>query len=764
VHVAYAQALLTSTSDAVIGFDLGGRVQSWNPAAEQLLLWVTDDAVGRAAHELFTVEPPSRPGQILNPVSAGESARGDYWLRRHDGSRIEVDVRAAPIRSDDGSVVGVLVQMADVTIERAERRALRERADLVDDMTDGVASADLDGAVTYWSGGAERLYGWTAAEMIGQPFTRLAADPADVPVMRQRIAAVAAGRSMQWSERRQRRKDGTIAWTAVAGRPSRDIDGVVTGVTFVARDMSEQRATSMELDRVSWQDSLTMLPNRQALLLHVQELATAAPAPNSVAVLLLDIDHLSLVNDSHGYDAGDVVLRLVADRLRETVGPDDFVARFGGDEFAVVVREPGDAVVTGARLLAAVAQPLAVHGARLMMSASAGLVLCPPTPLVDALRNADASMYEAKRAGRARLHVFDQSVVARASTLLQLSGGLRHALRDDSAELSAHYQPIVDLGSDQLVALEALARWRHPELGEIPSGRFVDVAEHTGLAARLDLWTMARAFSDYAALVASDVVSPETRISVNVAAAHLHGSDVTDEILRTAHRAGVVPNQIMIEVTEDSVLRDVGPTRASLERLRAQGTWIAVDDFGTGGSSLANLRQLPVDVLKIDRAFIRNVTTDGEDLAIVAALIDLAHALGVIVIAEGVETPDQRRVLAELKCERAQGYLWSPPVARAELAEVILDVARRGRAADTLSRLRQPGGTAGRPGRTVGREHGLLRMLELRREGRSPATIAAALNVEGFRTPEGLRWHRNTVAKVLAPAARPTRWTAGSGK
>jgi hypothetical protein len=235
---------------------------------------------------------------------------------------------------------------------------------------------------------------------------------------------------------------------------------------------------------------------------------------------------------------------------------------------------------------------------------------------------------------------------------------------------------------------------------------------------------------------------------------------MTEAILRAAHEAGVTPQQIMVEVTEDAVVRDVGPARSSLELLRTQGVWIAVDDFGTGSSSLAHLRELPVDVLKIDRAFVRNITEEGDDLAIVAALTDLAHALGVTVIAEGVETAEQRRVLADLKCEQAQGYLWSPPVAVEELRDALDDVTRRGRAAEAQSRLGRRPHRDGLGNGVVGREHGLLRMLELHREGKSPATIASALNVEGFRTPEGLRWHRNTVAKALAPASHPTLWAA----
>ena len=760
MQIAYANALLESTTDAVVGFDLDRRVRSWNTAAERLLQWTAHDATGRAAANLFTIELPGDLGRILDPAEGGAAARGDYVLRRRDGSCVEADIRTNPIRDAQGAVIGVLAQITDVTAARVEQRSLQETVELLDDLCDALARADVAGRITHWSAGAERVYGWAAEEMVGRPFTSLCAEPGDEAAMRQRIAAVAAGRSLQWPAGRHRRKDGTVIWATVTGRPSRGADGVVSGLVLLARDVSEQRATSIELARLSWQDSLTALPNRHALLLHVKELDGAELGPESVAVLLLDVDHLSLVNDTYGHDAGDVVLRQVADRLRSVAGDDDFVARFGGDEFVVVLRDPYNAESFGAQMIAAISEPMLVDGEPLMLSASAGLVLCPPTPLCDALRNADASMYEAKRTGRGRVHVFDQTVTARAMTLLQLSGSLRNALRDDGTELSVHYQPIVDLTTDRLVALEALARWHHPELGAIPPGRFVDVAEHTGLAAKLDLWTMARAFTDYADLVAERVISPETRISVNVAAAHLQGSDVADQILRAAWQAGVGPTQIMVEVTEESVLRDMGPARASLEQLRAQGTWIAVDDFGTGSSSLASLRQLPVDVLKIDRAFVRNMTEEGDDLAIVAALIDLAHALGVTVIAEGVETPDQRRVLAELRCERAQGFLWSPPVGRDVLADAIYDVSRRGRAADSVARLRPRGQT---PGGAVGREHGLLRMLELSREGKSASTIAAALNVEGFRTPDGLRWHRSTVTKALAPATRPTLWAAGSG-
>jgi len=622
-----AAALLGSTPAAVISLDLDQRVRVWNPSAERLLLWGAQEAHGRPAAELFAIDQPGSLQPIVDAVVLGGAVHADYWIERRDGSRVEVELRAASVTDDDGNIVAVVAEINDVT------------------------------------------------------------------------------------DRRRR-----------------------------------ERHTTTELERLAWQDALTRLPNRQALQRHLRELADG-PQRGPVAVVLLDLDDFSLINDTHGHDSGDVVLATVAERLRTVLAPQDYVARFGGDEFVVVLRDVGHAQAAAERLLTAISEPFFLDGQSLHATASAGLVLCPPTPVSEALRRADSSMYEAKQAGRATLHMYDASVAERAATLLHLSGALRTALREDSNELATHYQPIFEFATDRLVALEALARWHHPQLGAIPAGRFCDVAEHTGLAAELDLRTMRRALDDYVGLLADHVIRADTRISVNIAAAHLERLGAAEVILQAAYDAGVTPGQIILEVTENAVLQDVDIARRALTVLRAQGMFVVVDDFGTGSSSLAHVRALPIDAIKIDRAFVRNLTEDGEDFAIVAALIDLAHALGLTVIAEGVETPAQRHLLAQLKCEQGQGFLWSPPVAKNDLDDVLRDVARRGLAAATLARLRPR--SSDDPS-VAGREHGLMRMLELHRDGKSATTIAAALNAEGFRSPEGLRWHRTTVAKSLS--------------
>lgn len=494
-------------------------------------------------------------------------------------------------------------------------------------------------------------------------------------------------------------------------------------------------------------DALTGLPTRSALHRHVELLAARGDDP--FAVVLLDLDHFRLVNEIRGAASADAVLRDIAAALLAAAGPTAFVARFGGDEFAVVVPVDGtDATSVADRLREAVL----TTETDVVVNASAGLVVCPPSPFADALRHADAAMYEAKRLGRARVHVFDASVRERAASMLELSTALHRALSSDADELAVHYQPIVSLASDALVAVEAFARWRHPSLGPVPPAHFVDVAAHAGLGGELDMWAMRTAFSDFAGLRRSGVVGDDVRVSVNLTGAELSSDAWVRDVLSALAAAEISPRQLMVEVSSAVVRRDSAGAARTLTRLREQGVWVAIDDFGGAASSIADLRVLPVDVVKIDRVFVRNIVSSRDDLAVVAALVDLAHALGVTVVAEGVETPDQRRLLDDLRCDQAQGYLWSTPVPAATLADALYDVPRAGRAAATIGRLRAGGSPSAADDGAVGREHGLLRMFELKRDGASPTTIAAALNAEGFRTPAGQRWHRSTVAKVLAPA------------
>ncbi len=401
-------------------------------------------------------------------------------------------------------------------------------------------------------------------------------------------------------------------------------------------DVTDARRNEEQLEHSVLHDALTGLPNR-ALLHDRLEQALSRPG-RSTAVLCLDLDQFKLVNDSRGHDTGDHLLRAVAARLRTAARPHDTVARFGGDEF-VVVCEDADAALgeeLGQELLLALDEPFEVDGALVHVSASVGVVVSPSGTGYDLLRFADMAMYSAKQAGRGRVRLFDRSLADQAEQHYALGADLRTALADD--QLTLHYQPVVDLATGRVAGMEALARWRHPVHGFVPPTQFVGVAERSGLISQLDRWALRRALSDAGRLRAAGSLPRDAYVAVNLSAHNLGDTELDDLIAGWAREAGLPPEQVVLEITETAIMNDTDVAIPLLRTLRAQGFLVAVDDFGTGHSSLAYLRDLPVTSLKIDRSFVADITGDQGARSIVTSIVDLARAVGVTAVAEGVET------------------------------------------------------------------------------------------------------------------------------
>jgi diguanylate cyclase (GGDEF)-like protein len=407
-------------------------------------------------------------------------------------------------------------------------------------------------------------------------------------------------------------------------------------------------------------DALTGLPDRAAFLAALRD---AASAGEGVAVLFLDLDDFKVINDGFGHEAGDRLLIQVAQRLRAAIRDTDLVARLGGDEFTVLCRGSGDrtvASITAERLRGALAEPFDVAGQRRHVRVSIGCRIAPPGE-VDPhvlLRDADAAMYQAKEAGKDRVELFSDATRARIMRRLELEQELRAAL--DAGRLDVHYQPQIDLTTGRLVGVEALVRWR-----EAAPSEFIPLAEETGLIAPLGTWVLRTATRTLAALH-EDGLNPLT-VTVNVSTRQLDDPDFPAVVESALADAGIAPESLCLELTESALM---GVPTAALNGLRAVkdlGVYVGIDDFGTGHSSLARLRSLPVEVLKVDRSFIDGLGTEHSDSAVVAAILSLAHALGLHVIAEGVETPLQAHQLIALGCPAAQGFLWSPAVPAHEL-------------------------------------------------------------------------------------------------
>ena len=418
-------------------------------------------------------------------------------------------------------------------------------------------------------------------------------------------------------------------------------------------------------------DALTGLPNRTLLLDRLEvALEEAGGKGTRVAVLVCDLDRFKVVNDGLGHAAGDAVLRAVAERLRGEVRPGDTVGRFGGDEFVIVCPDVADldtVIAIADRLALAAREPTVVLGTELVVSVSIGIAVGTGDGAGAAdqlLRDADAAMYRAKEGGRARYELFDDDMRTRATARFQLEAELRRAI--DRHELVLHYQPILDVASEELQGVEALIRWRHPERGLVPPDDFLGVAGDSGLVPEIGTWVFQEAARQAAAWVAEGWWGRRW-MAVNLAPRQLSDRQLLDRMDDALAQSGLDPALLRVELTEEALVDDSAQTIAFLDGIRQRGVGISVDDFGTGYSSLTYLKRLPIDALKLDRAFVAELDTGGDDLVISAAVIVMAQALGLRVVAEGVETQAQLDVLRAMGCDLVQGFLFTPALPAEEL-------------------------------------------------------------------------------------------------
>ncbi|WP_111766642.1 EAL and GGDEF domain-containing protein [Nakamurella deserti] len=463
---------------------------------------------------------------------------------------------------------------------------------------------------------------------------------------------------------------------SVAPLPLPDTDEL--GSLAMVSDVTEARRAENELRHRSAHDVLTDLPNRALLVDRIQRaLARRRPATDgSIALLFLDLDHFKLVNDSRGHDAGDLLLIEIGHRLRHAVRPQDTVARLGGDEFAVLCENVDEALAMNIadRLRDALSRPVELGGPRVYVDASIGIALSPPHDADTLLRFADVAMYEAKASGRGRIRVFDATLAQSGERRLLVMNALREAL--DGDRLTLHYQPIVDIAGGRMTGVEALLRWQDDDLGRVSPLEVVDAADAMGLSLALDRWVIQRASREMVELRRRHGLE-RFQLSVNVSARSFAAPGLEGIVARSAVETGWASTDLTLEVTESAIMTDAPGAVALLTELKGQGVRIAVDDFGTGYSSLAYLKRLPVSTLKIDRSFIDQVTTDADSRAIVRSIVQLADALGLDTVAEGIETAENAAVMLELGCSVGQGWLWSAAVPADELSRVAARWAHR---------------------------------------------------------------------------------------
>ncbi|MCU1599941.1 MAG: hypothetical protein JWO22_650, partial [Frankiales bacterium] len=528
---------------------------------------------------------------------------------------------------------------------------------LAQNSSDVLTLVDSEGVVSYQSPAVQRVFGLAAGALVGSVVDDWV-HPDDLP----RFAAAlhAAGRDAEVRlECRFKHADGgyRFAETAVTDLLQ---DPTVGALVLNTRDVTDRHHLEDELRERALHDELTGLPNR-ALFLERLDHALDRRDPAPLVVCFLDLDDFKAVNDTLGHGAGDDLLTTIAERLSSCLRPGDTVARFGGDEFAVLLEatDLATAIAVAARILDRTAEAVDLDGTLVTAHTSIGLAPSHGVNGDQLLAEADAAMYSAKSRGAHRYEVFDPQMRVATEQRARLRHDLEQAVAGN--QLRLHYQPIVDLRTGQRLGVEALVRWQHPERGLLPPSEFIAHAEESGQITAVGSWVL-----DTACDAALDL-ELDAHMSVNVSARQLQQVGFVDLVARVLADRDIPAHRLVLEITETAAVADIDNAIARLEELKALGVQLALDDFGTGYSPLSYLRRFPVDYLKIDKSFVAGVAESEEDRAIVRGVIDMAHALGLQAIAEGVEDAEQRAVLADLGCDLGQGYYWMAPVPLASL-------------------------------------------------------------------------------------------------
>lgn len=542
---------------------------------------------------------------------------------------------------------------------------------------DAVVSTDISGNVTFLNLVAETMTGWSRQEAEGRPMDEVCRmlDAASREAIPNPMAmALGQDRTVHLPPNCVLiRRDGFEIPIEDSVAPIHDRGGKATGAVIVFRDVSAAQAMAQQMAHSAQHDFLTDLPNRVLLSDRVgQAIALAARRMNRVAVLFLDLDGFKHINDSLGHPIGDKLLQSVAKRLIDGVRDSDTVSRQGGDEFVVLLSDlarPEDAIISVNRMLMMLAAPHFIGQHDLCVTASIGVSVYPDDGLnaETLIKNADTAMYQAKENGRQSYQFFKPAMNVRAVERQSIEESLRRAL--ERQEFALHYQPKVDLRTGAINGAEALIRWTHPTRGLVPPGQFIPVAEECGLILPIGKWVLREACKQARAWVNAGM--PMLSMAVNISSMEFRDDNFLDGVFAILDETGMDPRSLELELTESVLMKRAESAASVLQTLRGRGVQVAVDDFGTGYSSLSYLRKFPIDALKIDQSFVRQITTSPNETTIVTAVISMGRSLKLRVIAEGVETQEELAFLQAHECDEAQGYYFSRPVPAQQFVKLL---------------------------------------------------------------------------------------------
>jgi len=664
-----ARALLDALDEALLHVDHSGVIVEVNRAGSDLLGSSVNSIVG-SAFDTWLDEPDhgvlgpwiTRLPHEVTDGHGGPHAAVEVSVITTDGRVVPIEVTVQ--RPDDTGPI--LLRLTDRDEVAGHRRALDEARHrfhhAFHSAPTGMVLVRLDdGRIVEANDSLAGMLQRSTSELVGRTLRELT-HPEDVRASQSHRAQLELGVIDSYLvDQRYRRRDGAYLTTRTRVSVSED-DGILFAIHHI-EDVTEERRTAEQLTHAARHDELTGIANR-SYFMQVLEQRLTGSRPGLVGLLFIDLDHFKVVNDSLGHARGDELLRQVAQRLEGAVREGDLLARFGGDEFVVVLDGRGgpvDAATAAERLRAAVHPAVTVDGHEFFVTVSIGWSTNHDAGMSpdEMLRDADAAMYRAKSRGRDCVEAFQVGSHESGMQALRTVGELRRGV--ERGEIVPYFQPIVELQSGRIVGFEVVARWLHPDRGLLPPGEFLPFAEESGLLVSLGASMMRNSLSQMARWRAAGHSFANGSVAVNVGSRQLVDSSFLPTVVEILDETGLDPDSVWFEITESALLADARAATSTLREIRGLGIHLSVDDFGTGYSSLTYLKRFPVEAIKIDRSFVSGLGIEDEDSTIVEAVIQLGRALGLTVVAEGVESPLQLQRLRDLKCDRGQGYLFGRP-------------------------------------------------------------------------------------------------------
>ncbi|BAV32567.1 diguanylate cyclase [Sulfuricaulis limicola] len=648
-----------------------GQFLEVNPTFLRIGGWTREEVVGRTSFEVGVwIESRDRE-KIIEGVRAHGAVRDleiSFRIKSGEVRRLLCSVEL--IQLDQGACLLLVAQ--DITERKQAESQMQKLSRALEQTADAVLITDRNGVIEYVNPAFEQVSGYTSAEAVGRQPNLLKSGRQGPGFYENLWKTILAGEVFN-DVLINRRKDGSLYYEEKTITPIKDTDGRITHFVATGKDITERMQTQERLAFMAQHDPLTELPNRALLLDRLkQSLAGARWRERRAGILFVDLDRFKTINDTLGHEVGDRLLQQLAERFQRSVRDGDTVARFGGDEFVILlddVASEDDVAGVAQKVLQALTPPFQVDGQTLYVTASIGVSLFPNDgeDASTLLRNADIAMYRAKEMGKNTYQFYSADMSSRAFERLTLESNLRRAL--EQGEFRLYYQPQVDVTTGAIVGVEALLRWQHPEFGLVMPNEFIPLLEETGLIVPTGEWVLDTACAQLAEWHAQGW--PRLRLAVNLSPRQFQTQNLTTVVKQAVDRLDGDPGRLELEITEGMLLRHAPITAETLEALHSLGVRMAIDDFGTGYSSLSYLRRLPIDTLKIDRMFVRDIPHDPDDSAITVAIIALVQSMKLEMIAEGVENTAQRDFLQARGCNLMQGYLFCRPLPVEEITRLL---------------------------------------------------------------------------------------------